>query len=233
MDLSSLLPRADLLMAAVGLDILLGDPVYRWHPIRLMGRSLNWCEDRLRAEGADGRAGGCLLFAALSVVWVGGSSVLLVCLGQMQEVIATAFHLFVLYSLIALGDLLKHGKAVNDAASVGDLAAARHAIKELVGRDPYCMDAAGCRRAAIKSLSENLVDGFISPIFWYVLAGLPGVVLFKVANTMDFMVGYKTERYLYFGWCGTRLDNLMNLVPARLTWLLTVIATVPLSGCSV
>jgi adenosylcobinamide-phosphate synthase len=82
------------------------------------------------------------------------------------------------------------------------------------------MDAAACRRAAIESLSENLTDGFTSPVFWYVVAGLPGLLLFKVASTMDSMVGYKTPRYLRFGWCGARLDDVMNYVPARLTWLL-------------
>ena len=81
------------------------------------------------------------------------------------------------------------------------------------------MDGAACRRAAVESLSENLTDGFVSPVFWYVLAGLPGLVLFKVVSTMDSMVGYKTPRYLRFGWCGARLDDVMNYLPARLTWL--------------
>jgi len=82
------------------------------------------------------------------------------------------------------------------------------------------MDAGACRRAAIESLSENLTDGFTSPVFWYLVAGLPALVLFKVVSTMDSMVGYKTTRYLQFGWCGARLDDVMNYVPARLTWLL-------------
>jgi adenosylcobinamide-phosphate synthase len=81
------------------------------------------------------------------------------------------------------------------------------------------MDGAACRRAAVESLSENLTDGFVSPLFWYVIAGLPGIVVFKVVSTMDSMVGYKTPRYLRFGWCGARLDDVMNYVPARLTWL--------------
>ena len=81
------------------------------------------------------------------------------------------------------------------------------------------MDAAACRRAAVESLSENLTDGFVSPVFWYVLLGLPGIVLFKIVSTMDSMVGYKTPQYLRFGWCGARLDDVMNYLPARLTWL--------------
>jgi len=81
------------------------------------------------------------------------------------------------------------------------------------------MDGAACRRAAVESLSENLTDGFVSPLFWYTIAGLPGIVVFKVVSTMDSMVGYKTARYLRFGWCGARLDDVMNYLPARITWL--------------
>jgi adenosylcobinamide-phosphate synthase len=94
------------------------------------------------------------------------------------------------------------------------------------------MDGEACRRAAIESLSENLVDGFVSPIFWYVLLGAPGIVLFKVASTMDSMVGYKTPRYLKFGWCGARLDDLLNLLPARLTWLLIALVAALVPGGS-
>ena len=94
------------------------------------------------------------------------------------------------------------------------------------------MDGAACRRAAIESLSENLTDGFTSPLAWYAVAGLPGLVIFKVVSTMDSMVGYKTPRYLQFGWCGARLDDLMNYVPARLTWLLIAAVAAVLPSCS-
>ena len=94
------------------------------------------------------------------------------------------------------------------------------------------MDGPACRRAAVESLSENLTDGFVSPVFWYVLGGLPGIVLFKVVSTMDSMVGYKTPRYLRFGWCGARLDDAMNYVPARLTWLVIAALAAVLPGYS-
>jgi adenosylcobinamide-phosphate synthase len=94
------------------------------------------------------------------------------------------------------------------------------------------MDVAACRRAAIESLSENFVDGYLSPVFWYLLLGLPGLLLFKVASTMDSMVGYKTPLYLRFGWCGARLDDVMNYVPARLAWLLLGLAAMPFRGLS-
>ena len=232
MVLSGLAPRADLLAAAVALDLLLGDPVYPWHPIRLVGRSLRQLEAGLRRIGADGYLGGCALFVALSVIWVGCTAAVLAGASFLHPAAGTAVHLFVLYSLLALRDLLKHVGAINAAAEAGDLTAARGAAGRLVGRDTDRMDAAACRRSGMESLAENLVDGFVTPIFWYCLAGLPGIVVFKVVSTMDSVVGYKTERYLRFGWCGARLDDLMNLLPARLTWLFIACAAALTPGGS-
>ena len=232
MDLSSLAPRADLLAAAVVLDLAVGDPVYRWHPIRLIGGSLTRLEARLRAVGADGRVGGCALFVMLVLLWGGGAAALVAASVRLHPAAAGAVHLFLLYSLIALGDLLAHAGDVDAAVAAGDLPAARAAAGRLVGRDTAPMDGPACRRSAIESLGESLVDGVVSPIFWYALGGIPGIVLFKIVSTMDSMVGYKTERYRDFGWCGARLDDLLNLIPARLAWLLIAGAAVLVPGAS-
>lgn len=230
MALVELSPGAGLLAAGVGLDLLLGDPNYAAHPVRLMGRSLTAVETLLRKLGWDGYAGGILLFLILAVIWVAGVSVLVV---YLPEIPAKLVHIYLVYSLLALRDLLKHGWRVERASSQGDLVQARSAISELVGRDTSKMDFAACRRAAIESLSENLTDGFLSPLFWYAIGGLPCLLLFKVVSTMDSMVGYKTERYLRFGWCGARTDDLMNWIPARLTWLLLSATALFFKGCSV
>jgi adenosylcobinamide-phosphate synthase len=226
-------PDFRLLAAAVALDLLLGDPVYRFHPVRLIGHTLAGFERLLRRVGWDGYGGGIALFLLLACLWCGALSALVLGLSKYAGYIpAVAIHLFLLYSFIALRDLLRHGWAVESAARRGDLHAARRAVSQLVGRDTDRMDLAACRRAAIESMSENLTDGFISALFWYVVGGLPGIVLFKVVSTMDSMVGYKTPRYLRFGWCGARLDDLMNWLPARLTWLLIACMALPVAGCS-
>jgi len=226
MDVGPLLPNAGVLAAAVALDLMLGDPVYSAHPVRLMGRTLTWFENRLRALHLDGYGGGIALFALLTVLWVGGISLIVLTLAQRNRMVAIAIHGFLVYSLLALHDLVRHAWAVEAAARRGSLELARTAISRLVGRDTNRMDIAACRRAAIESTSENLTDGFVSPLFWYVIGGLPALVLFKVVSTMDSMVGYKTPRYMKFGWCGARLDDLLNLLPARLTWLgLSLIAS--------
>ena len=232
MELSILRPDAQLLAAAVLLDLLLGDPVYAAHPARLMGWTLSRLEKLLRALKLDGYVGGILLFLALATIWCGGSVALILALARLNHWAAVVGQVFLLYSLVALRDLLKHGWAVERAVRSGDLAEARHRISYLVGRDTDFMDFAACRRAAIESLSENLTDGFVSPIFWYAVAGLPGIVLFKVVSTMDSMVGYKTPLYLQFGWCGARLDDVMNWLPARINWLLISLCAVPLTSYS-
>ena len=225
-------PEAGLLAAAVALDLVLGDPRYAAHPVRLIGRTLTAAERLLRRLGAGGYGGGIALLALLGAFWVAAFSALVLAAGTLDPRAATAAHLLVLYSLLALGDLLRHGFAVERALEARDLGAARAAVAQLVGRDVERMDEAACRRAVIESWSENLADGFTAPVFWYVLGGLPGLVLFKVVSTMDSMVGYKTPRYLRFGWCGARADDLMSYLPARLTWLLLAAAALLLPGGS-
>ncbi len=230
MDLiTPLRPDPWLLGAAVALDLAIGDPVYPYHPVRLIGATLTGFENALRRIGWDGYGGGIALLFLLATIWIGGTAAVL----QVPNTIAAqGIHFFLLYSLLALGDLLRHGSDVDQAAERGDVAAARIAIAKLVGRDTAPMDANACVRAAIESVSENLTDGFISPVFWYALGGMPGLVLFKVVSTMDSMVGYKNARYLRFGWCGARTDDLMNLVPARLTYLLLAVVAFFVPGCS-
>jgi adenosylcobinamide-phosphate synthase len=214
-----LLPSASALALAVAADAVVGDPVYAWHPVRLIGRTLTWMEHRLRTTGLDGYGGGILLFVGLASLSLGLVSVVLLLASTASPALAWLVHAFLLYSLLALGDLLHHVWRIEQAVRADDLPRARLGVGALVGRDTERMDGPACRRAAVESLSENLTDGFVSPVFWYVLGGLPGIVLFKVVSTMDSMVGYKTPRYLRFGWCGARMDDAMNYVPARLTWL--------------
>jgi adenosylcobinamide-phosphate synthase len=225
-------PHPIALIAAVLLDAAIGDPVYRAHPVRLMGATLTAIERLLRRAGADGYGGGIALFVVLAATWIAAMSALLLLASRTQPWLGWAVHAFLLYSLIALGDLLRHVWRVERALASNDLPAAHAAVSNLVGRDTARLDAAACRRAAIESLSENLTDGVTSPVFWYAVTGIPGLVLFKIVSTMDSMVGYKSERYLRFGWCGARLDDAMNYVPARVTWLLIGIVALVWPGCS-
>jgi len=227
MGFGGLAPSALLLLAGVLLDAILGDPQVWFHPIRLMGSTLSAYERLLRKVQLNGYFGGCLLLVLLSATWVAVPCLIVMQIHQWNPMAGMVAHVLLVYVFFALRDLVDHVRSVQIAANRGDLAASRKAIGMLVGRDISRMDQAACRRAAIESLSENFVDGVLSAVFWYVLLGLPGLLLFKVASTMDSMVGYKTPRYFYFGWCGARLDDLMNYIPARLTWVLLGFFAIP------
>jgi adenosylcobinamide-phosphate synthase len=185
-----------------------------------MGKTLSAGESALRRIGWDGYGGGCVLFLFLTAAWVFLPSLLVAWAGPF-------LHVLFVYVFFALRNLIDHVRAVR-----GDVDSARRAIAMLVGRDTAQMDMNACRRAAIESLSENFVDGFLSALFWYVLLGIPGLLLFKVVSTMDSMVGYKTARYLRFGWCGARLDDVMNYVPARLSWMILGMSALLVPGLS-
>jgi adenosylcobinamide-phosphate synthase len=230
--IDALRPNALILLVAVTADLAIGDPVSPLHPVRIIGRLLASLEIGLRRGGADGYAGGVILFVTLAAASVTGVTAIVVGVTRASSTFGWLTQVFFVYSFLALGDLIRHVWRVEQALAVDDLHAARARIAALVGRDVERMDAAACRRAAVESLSENLTDGFTSPLLWYALAGLPGLVTFKVVSTMDSMVGFKTPRHLRFGWCGARLDDLMNYLPARLTWLLIAAVAAALPSCS-
>ena len=115
------------------------------------------------------------------------------------------------------------GRAVADDLSVDDIDAARALVPSLCGRDPESLDAAGIVRAAVESIAENTSDAAVAPLFWGGVAGVPGLIAYRTVNTLDSMVGYRNDRYRRFGWASARLDDLANLVPARLAGVLVVV----------
>jgi adenosylcobinamide-phosphate synthase len=124
------------------------------------------------------------------------------------------------WPFVALRSLYDHVAAVRDPLAAGDVGAARRAVSMIVGRDPDQLYEAGIARAAIESLAENASDGVIAPLFWGALFGLPGIAGYKAINTLDSMIGHRSERHEAFGWAAARIDDVANLIPARLTGLL-------------
>jgi len=218
--------------SALGLaiDALIGDPVFSWHPIRLLGRWLGTLENVLFKISLNGYFGGILLFLLLA------GSVLPLCFAFLVG--AHAIHPIVfdlaagliLWACFALRDLIAHGERIARTIVSNDLPGARRAISMLVGRDTDTMDLRACGRGAVESMSENLVDGVLSPHAFALAFGPLGAVLFKITSTMDSMVGYKNERYLRFGWCGARLDDVANFLIARWCFLLLTVFAFLLPG---
>ncbi len=138
------------------------------------------------------------------------------------------------WPLIAARSLHDHVRAVAAPLIAGDIAAARLAVARIVGRDPAALDAAGVSRASIESLAENASDGVIAPLFWGAIFGLPGIAAYKAINTLDSMIGHRTPRHQAFGWAAARIDDLVNLIPARLTGLLiALVAPAPRAALAV
>jgi adenosylcobinamide-phosphate synthase len=215
------LPGAHLALVLVAclLDALLGDPVYRLHPIRLIGAWSQIWERALFAIGWNGRRGGLVHWAlvvggALAAWWA--VRLLLATLpGAWGIGAAWAWDCSIAYSLLCARDLLDHGRRVLDA--LDDLPVARARLALLVGRDTERLDRPAVVRATIESLSENLTDGVLTPLWALCLFGLPGLILVKSVSSLDSMVGYKNARYARFGWAGARSDDLVHWLPARLS----------------
>lgn len=209
-----------MLAVIFGLDLLFGDPVYNFHPVRLIGNLLSWYETKLRKIGLDGKIGGIILVLLLLF------SVLVICLNIFQFLeslhwsLSWFWSVYLGWSFLALRDLLVHAKHVAKTMEEKNLLEAKRKVGMLVGRETSHMDFAACGRATIESVSENLNDGVIAPLFYFCLFGIPGMLVFKVLSTIDSMVGYRNKRYQNFGWCGARLDDILSWIPARISWLL-------------
>ncbi len=187
-------------------DSLLGDPA-RWHPVAGFGRTAAALE---RLTYADRRGPGVLHAAAL----VGGAAAL----GRAPIPLAVAT-----WAVLGGRSLDREAAAVQAHLDADDLPGARQRLTHLVGRDPSALDEGGVARAVIESLAENTSDAVVAPLVWGAIAGVPGLLAHRAANTLDAMIGHRSERYERFGWAAARLDDLLNLPGARLTAALTVL----------
>jgi adenosylcobinamide-phosphate synthase len=217
-------------IGAMALDGLIGDPRWLWgrrlrHPVVWLGWLTAWLERRLnRVERSDRarRLGGAL--AVVVVVGVAALVGWLVALASDALTFGWVLELVVVAVLIAQRDLFGHVRAVGAALENGGLDAGRAAVGHIVGRDPDSLDRHGVLRAAIESLAENFSDGVVAPLFWYLLLGPIGLTAYKAINTLDSMVGHRSERFLAYGMVAARLDDGANLLPARLSGALIALA---------
>jgi len=216
--------RALGLVLGVVADLVVADP-RRGHPVAGFGRLASALERRVYA---DSRAAG----VGYTAVLVGGAVLVGVVVQRgasgsaRGEVLVTAL---ATWAVLGGTSLVREGAALADSLDAEDLAAARARIPHLCARDPALLDAAGMARAGVESLAENTSDAVVAPLFWGAVAGVPGLLGYRAVNTLDAMVGYRSPRYRSFGWAAARLDDLANLVPARLAALLTA-AAAPLVG---
>lgn len=220
------------LLPGVVLDWLLGDPHWMPHPVRWMGRAITWLEGVLRrvfpGTPAGERLAGALLALLIPAAFGGGSWLLLEGLRGLSPCLAWPVEVWFTYQLLAARALQKESMAV----CPGDLVGAREAVSRIVGRDTQRLDEAGVVKAAVETVAENTSDGVTAPLLFLALGGLPLGMVYKAVNTMDSMVGYRNERYRWFGTAAARLDDVLNWIPARLSGLMMCLAAALLPGCS-
>lgn len=232
----SLALAAGLVVAALAVDAVLGDPPALWrrlpHPVVLFGRLIATLDTRLndprRSDGARRGLGLVALVVLVAVAIVVGL-VLEAVLRLLPAPLGFAVTAVLAAVLIAQKSLDEHVARVRDALATSDLAASRTAVSHIVGRDPAALDDSGVARAAIETAAENFADGVVAPAFWLAVGGLPGLLAYKAVNTADSMIGHLSDRHRAFGWAAARFDDLVNLVPARLSGVLTALAA-PVAG---
>ena len=220
-----------LLALAIGfvLDLIFGDPVGFPHPVVLMGRLISTGEGLLRplfpkSAGGELWAGLCLV-VFICLASFGLPFGLLFLARLVHPLLALALQAFWAYQILATKSLRSESMEVFSALSRGDLMEARKAVSAIVGRDTDSLDEAGVAKATVETVAENTADGIVAPMLFFALGGAPLGLLYKAVNTMDSMLGYRNDRYRHFGTAPARLDDLANLLPARLSALLMLLAS--------
>ncbi|MEL6725342.1 MAG: adenosylcobinamide-phosphate synthase CbiB [Pseudomonadota bacterium] len=219
-----------LMLLAWVIEIVFGWPDWLYkrirHPVVWFGSLVSACDAILNSPRAPhsaryiaGIVSTVLLVVSATAMGVGLSATL------PESWWGVAIEALIASSLLASRSLFAHVKAVARPLSAGDLSGARAAVSMIVGRDPEQLEQAGIARASLESLAENASDGVIAPLFWGAIFGLPGLVAYKAINTLDSMIGHKTDRYAAYGGFAARLDDVANLVPARLTGFLFALAS--------
>ena len=222
---------AMILLLAFVLDLLIGDPRWLPHPVRFIGGAISAMERALRrvatSPGGERAAGVVLVLSIVASVYY-LTGVLVLMLNRFSEQVSVPGGTVALAVLtattIATRGLLEAAGLVISSIRDGSLESAREHVSMIVGRDTAGLSEQGVLRATIETLAENLSDGVVAPLFYLALGGLPLAMAYKAINTLDSMVGYKNDRYRYFGWAAARVDDVANYLPARITGLIIAVS---------
>ncbi|WP_243372898.1 adenosylcobinamide-phosphate synthase CbiB [Geotalea sp. SG265] len=218
-------------VVAILLDLLLGDPRGLPHPVVGIGRLIAFLETPLRRLFSDERQGGIALLCLTVGITCLSGALLLKGAALIHPGLAAATAIYLSWGCLAARSLHRESATVVDALQQGDLPGARHWLSRIVGRDTRELDEGDIIRGVVETVAENTSDGVIAPLLCLMLGGPVLGLAYKAINTLDSMVGYKNDRYLQFGWASARCDDLANYLPARLTGLLMIVAA-PFVGLS-
>ena len=221
------------LMACIGgfcLDFLFGDPVWLYHPVRIMGNCISMLEKWIRKIVGKSKTGlligGLVLWGIMILVFTGIPYAVLEFLREKNQIVAFLLETFWCYQLLAAKSLKTESTKVYKKLKEQDLYGARKAVSMIVGRDTERLDREGVTKATIETIAENTSDGVIAPLFYMIIGGAPLGMAYKAINTMDSMLGYKDEKYLYIGRAAAKMDDVVNYIPARISAILMIFASV-------
>lgn len=210
------------------LDYILGDPVFLYHPVRVIGLMIEGLEKVLRKIAGKSevllQVAGAFLWIAVCGITVAATGGILILADKVHPASAFVIEVFWCYQLLAACSLKKESMKVYAKLKEGDLPGARQAVSMIVGRDTENLTEEGVVRAAVETIAENTSDGVTAPMFYMLIGGAPLMFLYKAVNTMDSMLGYKNEKYLHFGKTAAKMDDVFNFIPARITALLMMAA---------
>ena len=215
------------------LDLLIGDPHWLYHPVRLIGNLISLLESILLKEKDTSakkyRKG--MVLAILTPLITGIVTVSILVVGyHINMILGCVIETIMCYQILAVKSLKVESMKVYYALDKEGLQQARNAVAMIVGRDTKQLDEHGVVRAAVETVAENTSDGVIAPLFYMMLFGAAGGFVYKAVNTMDSMIGYKNDKYLYFGRCAAKLDDVLNFIPARISGCLLTLAAYLLPG---
>lgn len=209
-------------------DTVLGDPRSKFHPVVLIGRLISIFERVLYHEGDSDKhklfAGGLLAATVLLVVYQVSDAIANLLAQLDNKLLTIVVEGFLLSFTISPRSLSEAGREIYGYLESNDMANARYKVGWIVGRDTDKLSAGEVTRATVETVAENTVDGVIAPFFFFLLGGLPLAYMYRAANTLDSMVGYRNDKYLYFGRISARIDDVLNYIPARITGLMFVVS---------
>lgn len=213
------------------IDCLVGDPYCIPHPVIGIGKWISFFDRKLRRGNSNPKdvSRGVLTVILVALISTLIPALVLLLAWCIHPLVCLAINSIMCWQILAARQLFKEGRKVQRALEKGDTEGARYAVSMIVGRDTEVLDEDGIARAAVETVAENASDGVIAPLCWMILFGAVGGFFYKSINTMDSMLGYKNEKYLYFGRAAAKTDDFVNYIPARLSGLLMVI-TAPLVG---
>ena len=218
----------DILIAFI-LDIIIGDPEYKYHPVRIIGIMILFFENKFRKISKKQKLNG-ILFGLFIIIFPTGITVIVVYLLSIinifffNTIIKNFFIIFIIYSSISLRDLHKKAFEIYDLLSGNQINDARYKLSFIVGRETKKLNKIDIIRATIETVAENIADGIFSPLFFAFFGGAPFSILFKATSTLDSMIGYKNSKYKDFGWFSAKLDDILNFIPARIAGFLIAVS---------